>query len=93
MCASGTATASLVQTGDRVTGSFQALACGIDGRLQGKVSGNVLTGSVGMAGCTEGAVSGRLEAGSLSLSIGDFRKDLIAGDVELLPGGQVRLHR
>ena len=90
---SGTASATFVQSGDRVDGPFQALACGVDGTFHGRVSGNTLTGTVGMLGCTGGTVTGHLDNGALSLTITDFRKDLIAGDVEVLPGGQVTMQR
>ena len=93
LCANGIASASFVQNGNQVTGAFKALGCGIDGTFRGTISGNVVTGSVGMLGCTGGAVSGRFENGALSLTVGDFRKDLIAGDVEVLAGGQVSLQR
>jgi len=93
VCSGGTASASFVQDGNRVTGAFKALGCGIDGTFRGTISGNVVSGSVGMLGCTGGAVSGRFENGALSLTIGDFRKDLIAGEAEVLAGGQVSLQR
>ena len=53
----------------------------------------MITGSVGMLGCTGGAVTGRFENGTLSLTVGDFRKELIAGEAEVLPGGLVQLRR
>ena len=93
VCTSGTATAAFVQTGNRVDGPFKALACGVDGTFHGRISGNTLTGSVGMLGCTGGTVTGHLDNGALSLTITDFRKDLIAGEVEVLPGGQVSMQR
>jgi hypothetical protein len=92
-CSSRTTTVSLTQTGNEVGGTFQVLGCGIDGTFRATIMGDRLTGSVGMPGCTGGAVNGRLEDGALSLTIGDFQKDLIAGDVEVLPGGLVRLQR
>ena len=30
---------------------------------------------------------------ALTFTVGDFRKDLISGDAEVLPGGQARLQR
>ena len=93
LCSGGTASASFVQNGNQVTGAFKALGCGVDGTFRGTISGNVVTGTVGMLGCTGGAVSGRFENGALSLTVGDFRKDLISGDVEVLAGGQVSLQR
>ena len=92
-CTDGAATATLNQTGSGVRGWFRAPGCQIEGAFLGSVSGNVLTGTVSMVGCTGGGVSGRLESGSLSLVVGDFHKDLISGDQELMPGGQVRLQR
>ena len=93
VCANGMASASFVQSGNQVTGAFKALCCGVDGTFRGTISGNVVTGTVGMLGCTGGAVSGRFENGALSLTVGDFRKDLIAGEAEVLAGGQVSLQR
>ena len=93
ICASGTATAVFTQNGDHVSGPFKALACGVDGTFQGRVSGNTLTGTVGMIGCTGGTVTGHIDGGSLAITVTDFRKDLIAGDVEVLPGGLVNLTR
>src|SRR4029450_10733031 len=61
ICASGTATATLTQDGDRVSGPFKAPGCGISGNFKGRVSGNVLTGAVNMLGCPGGSVTGRLE--------------------------------
>ena len=92
-CASRTTAVSLTQTGSEVHGTFKVVGCGIDGVFRATVSGNYVTGSVGMLGCTGGAVSGRLENGSLSLTVGDFRKELIAGEAEVLAGGLVRLQR
>lgn len=79
--------------GNQVRGSFAASGCGIEGAFRGTVAGNMLTGTVDMLGCTGGAVTGRLEAGALTFTVGDFRKDLISGDAEVLPGGQARLQR
>ena len=93
LCTSGSATASLTQTDNQVRGTFEAPGCGIKGAFRGTVSGNALQGTVDMLGCTGGAVSGRFEAGELTFVVGDFRKDLVAGDVEVLPGGEVRLQR
>ncbi|MET0620792.1 MAG: hypothetical protein ABW056_10965, partial [Thermoanaerobaculia bacterium] len=93
LCSSGMASASFTQNGNQVTGAFKALGCGIDGTFRGTISGNLVTGTVGMLGCTGGGVSGRFENGALSLTVGDFHKDLIAGDVEVLAGGQVSLQR
>ena len=92
-CASRSAAVSLTQSGNQVHGTFKVVGCGIDGVFRATVSGNTVSGSVGMLGCTGGAVSGRLENGSLSLTVGDFRKELIAGEAEVLPGGIVRLQR
>ncbi len=92
-CTNGAASATFTQTGSEVRGWFRASGCQIEGAFLGTVSGDVLTGTVSMVGCTGGGVSGRLESGGLSLVVGDFHKDLITGDQELMPGGQVRLHR
>ena len=92
-CTNGAASATFNQTGSEVRGWFRAPGCQIEGAFLGTVSGDVLTGTVSMVGCTGGGVSGRLESGSLSLVVGDFHKDLISGDQELMPGGQVRLQR
>ena len=92
-CSSRTTAVSLTQSGNEVRGTFRVLGCRIDGTFKGTVSGNMVTGSVGMPGCTGGATNGRLENGTLSLTISDFRKDLINGDVEVLPGGLVQLQR
>jgi hypothetical protein len=89
----GDATATLTQSGNEVRGTFKAAGCGIGGAFRGELSGNTLTGAVAMAGCTGGAVTGRFEAGALTLSVGDFRKDLVAGDAEVLPGGRAQLQR
>jgi hypothetical protein len=93
LCSNGMASASFVQNGDQLTGPFKALGCGIDGTFRGTISGSLVTGTVGMLGCTGGGVTGRFENGALTLTVGDFRKDLIAGDVEVLAGGQIRLQR
>ena len=93
VCSGGTASASFVQNGNQVTGAFKALGCGVDGTFRGTISGSLVTGTVGMLGCTGGGVTGRFENGALTLTVGDFRKDLIAGDVEVLAGGQIRLQR
>jgi hypothetical protein len=46
-----------------------------------------------MSGCTGGAVSGQLESGALTFAVGDFRKELVSGDAEVMPGGLARLQR
>jgi hypothetical protein len=93
LCSHPMATASFVQTGNQVRGSFKAVGCGIDGTFVGTVDGNRVTGSVGMLGCTGGGTNGHIENGALSLTVSDFRKDLIAGDVEVLAGGTVVFQR
>jgi hypothetical protein len=93
LCTGGEASASLTQNGNGVRGVFKASGCGISGGLRGTVSGQTVTGSVEMIGCTGGAFNGRLENGTLTISIGDFRKELVTGDAEVFPGGQVRLQR
>jgi hypothetical protein len=89
----GDAVASLTQAGNEVRGTFRASGCGIRGSFRGTVSGTYLAGSIDMLGCTGGAVSGSFEAGALTLSVGDFRKELVTGDAEVFPGGRVRLQR
>jgi hypothetical protein len=93
LCANNVATASFSQRGNQVTGVFKATGCGVGGNFRGTVSGNTVTGKVSMPGCTGGYVNGVVEGGALSLTVGDFRKDLIAGDAEVLPGGQASLQR
>jgi hypothetical protein len=92
-CSDRSTAVSLTQTGNEVRGSFQVIGCGINGTFKANVTGDRVTGSVGMPGCTGGAVSGQMDGAALSLTIGDFKKDLINGDVEVLPGGLVRLQR
>jgi hypothetical protein len=93
LCTSLMATASFEQTGNQVRGAFKAAGCGIDGTFVGTVDGTYVTGTVGMLGCTGGGTNGRLENGALSLTISDFRKELIAGDAEVLAGGSVVFRR
>jgi hypothetical protein len=93
MCSGSAATASLTQNGTHVTGSFQALGCGIDGTFKGTVDGTHLTGSVNMMGCTGGAVSGTMTATGLQFTIGDFKKPLVTGDRPVYPGGTVSFRR
>ena len=93
LCSNSAATASWQQTGNQVRGAFKVAGCGIDGTFVGTVDGNRITGTVGMLGCTGGGTNGRLENGQLSLTISDFRKDLIAGDTEVLAGGTVVFQR
>jgi hypothetical protein len=93
LCSHLMATAKLTQEGSRVTGSFKALGCGVNGTFNGTVSGNMLSGSVDMAGCTGGTVTGRMDGGSLSFTVSDFTKPLINGDIEVMPGGQASLQR
>lgn len=92
-CSNFMATASLVQTGNEVRGSFKALGCGINGTFVGTVQGDRVTGTVGMLGCTGGGTNGQLANGALSLTVSDFRKDLIAGDTEVMAGGTVAFQR
>ena len=93
LCSNAMATASWQQTGNQVRGAFKVAGCGIDGTFVGTVAGNRVTGSVGMLGCTGGGTNGQLENGQLSLTISDFRKELIAGDAEVLAGGTVVFRR
>ena len=94
LCTNGMASASFTQNGNQVTGAFKALGCGIDGTFRGTISGNLVHRHRRACWAARAArVSGRFENGALSLTVGDFRKDLIAGDVEVLAGGQVSLQR
>jgi hypothetical protein len=93
LCTNGAASASLTQTGNEVRGTFRATGCGVRGAFRGTVTGNLLQGTVNMSGCTGGAVSGQLESGALTFAVGDFRKELVSGDAEVLPGGLARLQR
>lgn len=92
-CAAVAATATLQQEGSQVSGIFKADSCGIAGAVRGTVQGNSFVGSVNMLGCTGGAISGTVSGGSLTLSVGDFYKELVTGDREVLPGGAVTLRR
>lgn len=92
-CAAASASATLEQQGAQVSGIFNANSCRIGGSLSGTVQGNVFIGKVNMPGCTGGAVSGTMTDGGLTLSVGDFYKDLVTGDQEVLPGGAVTLRR
>ncbi len=92
-CAAAPASATLQQQGSRVTGIFKADSCGIAGSVSGTVQGNVFVGEVNMAGCTGGAVSGTMSGAGLTLSVGEFYKELVTGDQEVLPGGSVTLQR
>jgi hypothetical protein len=96
LCSNGTAAAatlSITQTGNQVVGVFKAQGCGIGGGFRGTLRGNMLTGAIDMMGCTGGGVSGQLDNGALSFTVGDFNKGLINGDVEVMPGGFVRMQR
>lgn len=92
-CGAAPASATLEQEGSQVTGIFRAASCDIGGVLSGTVQGNVFVGKVSMTGCTGGAVSGTISGGNLTLTVGDFYKDLVAGDQEVMPGGSVTLQR
>lgn len=92
-CAAAPASATLEQQGSQVTGIFRAESCGIGGSIRGRVQGNAFVGEVNMAGCTGGAVSGTMSDAGLTLSVGDFYKELVTGDQEVLPGGAVTLQR
>ena len=92
-CSATSASATLQQSGNRVSGIFRASSCGIAGSLSGTVEGNVFVGHLGMNGCTGGAVSGTLDGNRLTLSVGEFYKPLVTGDQEVLPGGAVTLQR
>jgi hypothetical protein len=93
LCASAPASAQFSQQGNRVTGSFKALDCGITGAFHGFVDGNTLSGTVDMVGCTGGIVSGRVEGATISFTVGAFTKSLVTEDREVLPGGRATLER
>ena len=93
LCSGSDATASLSQQGSRVTGSFKALGCGIDGAFHGSVEGVHLSGTVDMMGCTGGAVSGTMTDAGLRITVGDFKKVLVTGDRDVYPGGTVTFSR
>ena len=93
MCSGSSATASLTQQGNVVTGSFTATGCGIEGTFRGTVDGNYLTGSVNMMGCTGGAVSGTITSSGLQMTVAEFKKPLVTGDRPVYPGGSVSFSR
>jgi hypothetical protein len=93
LCANAPALAQFSQQGSRVTGSFQALDCGINGAFHGSVDGMTLSGTVDMVGCTGGIVSGRVEGATISFTVGAFTKSLDTDDREVLPGGRATLQR
>jgi hypothetical protein len=92
-CSGSSASATFQQSGSRVTGQFSTASCGPTGVFRGTLSGNLLTGAIAMQGCTGGAVSGTVTASGVSLTIGDFRKPLVTGDLIVMPGGTVALTR
>jgi hypothetical protein len=92
-CSDSTASATFQQNGSRITGQFSTASCGPPGVFRGTISGNLLTGAIAMRGCTGGAVSGTVSESGLSLTIGDFRKPLVTGDLIVMPGGTVSLTR
>ena len=93
LCANASASAQFSQQGNRVTGSFRALDCGIDGAFHGSVDGITLSGTVDMVGCTGGIVSARVEGATISFTVGAFTKSLVTEDREVLPGGRATLQR
>lgn len=93
LCTGTAATVTLTQQGSRVMGTFEALGCGIRGSFNGSVDGPRLTGKVDMLGCTGGSATGRMTDPELQMTIGDFKKELITGDRELLAGGTVTFRR
>ena len=92
-CSGSTASATFQQNGSRITGQFSTASCGPTGAFRGTLSGRLLTGAIAMRGCTGGAVSGTVSESGLSLTIGDFRKPLVTGDLIVRPGGTVSLTR
>lgn len=93
MCSGSSATASLTQQGNVVTGSFTATGCGIEGTFRGTVDGHYLTGSVNMMGCTGGAVSATVTSSGLQMTVAEFKKPLVTGDLPVYPGGSVSFSR
>jgi hypothetical protein len=94
LCTGSTATARFSQQGTRVTGTFQAMGCGINGSFHGSISGTTLTGTVDLAGCTGGGVTGTVSESGITLQVGEFRKTLLAGGpTEVMAGGRATLTR
>jgi hypothetical protein len=92
-CSAAPMTATLTQTGNRVTGTVITPSCGLSsGYLKATiVDGNQLTGTIGMMGCTGGAVNGTVSASSIVFSMGDLTKPLVTGDQVISPGGDATL--
>ena len=93
-CSAVPMTATLTQTGNRVTGTVITSKCGLSsGYLKASLDGNRLTGTIGMMGCTGGAVNGTVSANGSQLvfSMGDLTKPLVTGDQVIAPGGDATL--
>ena len=93
-CSAVPMTATLTQTGNRVTGTVITSNCGLSsGYLKASLDGHQLTGTIGMMGCTGGAVNGTVNANSsqIAFSMGDLTKPLVTGDQVIAPGGDATL--
>ena len=93
-CPAAPMTATLTQTGARVTGTVVTPNCGLSsGYLKATIDGNQLSGTIGMMGCTGGAVNGTVSADGkqIAFSMGDLTKPLVTGDTVIAPGGDVTL--
>ncbi|HEX4439821.1 MAG TPA: hypothetical protein VH854_07100 [Thermoanaerobaculia bacterium] len=93
-CSAAPMTATLTQTGARVTGTVITPNCGLSsGYLKATIDGNQLTGTIGMMGCTGGAVNGTVSASQIAFSMGDLTKPLVTGDKVISPGGDASLSK
>ena len=93
-CSAAPMTATLSQTGSRVTGTVITPNCGLSsGYLKATIDGNQLTGTIGMMGCTGGAVNGTVSASQIAFSMGDLTKPLVTGDKVISPGGDATLSK
>jgi hypothetical protein len=93
-CSAAPMTATLTQTGNRVTGTVVTPSCGLSsGYLKATIDGHQLNGTIGMMGCTGGAVNGTVsaDASQISFTMGDLTKPLVTGDQVLAPGGDATL--
>lgn len=93
-CPAAPMTATLTQTGARVTGTVVTPSCGLSsGYLKATIDGSQLSGTIGMMGCTGGAVNGTVSADGkqIAFSMGDLTKPLVTGDTVIAPGGDVTL--
>jgi len=93
-CSAVPMTATLTQTGNRVTGVVVTTKCGLSsGYLKASIDGHQLNGTIGMMGCTGGAVNGTVSANAsqIAFSMGDLTKPLVTGDQVIAPGGDATL--